>query len=57
MTGFLRGGGTVFEEGADSDVEMVSTASLVGNFEKRKIVVHCFVGIGEQYNTMILEGF
>ena len=47
VTGFLRESGTVFEVGADSDVEMVSAAGLVGNFEKRKIVVHCFVSIGE----------
>ena len=37
VTGFLRGGGLVFEERIDSDVETVLAADLFGDVEEGKI--------------------
>ena len=57
VTGFLRGGGLVFEEGADSYVEMELAAGPVGNVEEGKIGGHGFIGIGKENDTVVLEGF
>ena len=57
VTGFLRGGGLVFEEGTDSDVEMELAAGLVGNVEEGKIGGHGLISVGKENDTVVLEGF
>ena len=56
VTGFLRGGGIVFEEGTDSDVEMELSAGLVGDVEEGKIGGHGFISVGKENDTVALEG-
>ena len=55
MTGFLRGGGLVFEEGTDSDVEMKLAVGPVGNVEESKIGGSGLIGIGKENDTVVLE--
>ena len=57
VTGFLRGGGLVFENGTDSDVEMEPAAGPVGNVEEGKIGGHGFIGVGKENDTVAFEGF
>ena len=56
VTGFLRGGGLVFEEGTDSDVEMELAAGMVCTVEEGKIGGNGFIGIGKENDTVALEG-
>lgn len=56
VTGFLRGGGLVFEEGTDSDVEMELSAGLVGDVEEGKIGGHGLIGVGKENDAVVLEG-
>ena len=56
VTGFLRGGGLVFEKGTDSDVEMELTTRLLGDVEERKIGGNGFIGIGKENDTVAFEG-
>jgi len=56
VTGFLRGCGLVFENGTDSDVEMIFTAGMVGDVEECKIGGAGLIGIGKENDTVALEG-
>ena len=56
MTGFLRGGGLVFEKRADSDVEMKFTSGIVGDVEEGKIGGSGFIGVGKENDTVALDG-
>ena len=56
VTGFLRGGGLIFEDGADSDIEMELAAGLVGDVEEGKIGGHGLIGVGKENDTVALEG-
>lgn len=56
VTGFLRGGGLVFEEGTDRDVEMELVAGIVDDVEEGKIGGHGFIGVGKENDTVALEG-
>jgi len=56
VTGFLRGGGLVFEEGTDSDVEMEPAAGMVSDVEEGKIGGHGLISIGKEDDTVVLEG-
>ena len=56
VTGFLRGGGLVFEEGTDSDVETVLAADLFGDVEECKIGGHGFISVGKKNDTVALDG-
>jgi len=56
VTGFLRGGGLVFENGTDSDVEMEPAAGPVGNVEEGKIGGHGLISVGKENDMVALEG-